>query len=462
MMQPGGTPPWYRRLSLRLRMILATAVVVAAVLSIGGALILLAVRAELIDTANEVGMANAADVAEMAAAGTLPQPLPVMHDPEVAVQVVSAGRVLTHSVNVAADLPFELPTERPGVSEVLKVDELPVAEAGPYRVTALGTVTPDGAATIYVAISMQDLDDIMETATAIGAIGLILLLLVLCGVMWLVLGRTLAPVERIRQQADAITGRRLDRRVLEPVQHDEIGRLARTMNAMLGRLQDSAERQNRFVADAAHELRSPVASLRAQLETARSGDGVVHDGQLRSDLLQETLRMQTMVDRLLMLARNDAGDLAPGQDVVDLDDTVDDVVSSLVESRVPLDLSQVSPAQVTGDADLLEQVVRNLVQNAVRYARSQVRVGLCTQSGQAVLTVEDDGPGIPTERRSEVFDRFTRLDAARDRDGGGVGLGLAIVAEIVRVHSGGIDVDRASIGGARFRVHLPQAGTDGA
>ena len=169
MMQPGGTPPWYRRLSLRLRMILATAVVVAAVLMIGGALILLAVRAELIDTANEVGKANAADVAEMAVAGTLPEPLPVMHDPEVAVQVVSAGRVLTHSVDVAGDLPFELPTERPGVSEVLKVDELPVAEAGPYRVTALGTVTPDGAATIYVAISMQDLDDIMETATAVGA-----------------------------------------------------------------------------------------------------------------------------------------------------------------------------------------------------------------------------------------------------------------------------------------------------
>ena len=459
MMQPGGTPPWYRRLSLRLRMILATAVVVAAVLMIGGALILLAVRAELIDTANEVGKANAADVAEMAVAGTLPEPLPVMHDPEVAVQVVSAGRVLTHSVDVAGDLPFELPTERPGVSEVLKVDELPVAEAGPYRVTALGTVTPDGAATIYVAISMQDLDDIMETATAVGAIGLILLLLVLCGVMWLVLGRTLAPVERIRQQADAITGRHLDHRVLEPVQHDEIGRLARTMNAMLARLQDSAERQNRFVADAAHELRSPVASLRAQLETARNGDS---DGQLRSDLLQETLRMQTMVDRLLMLARNDAGDLAPRQDVVDLDDTVDDVVSSLVESRVPLDLSEVSPAQVTGDAALLEQVVRNLVQNAVRYARSQVRVGLCTQGGQAVLTVEDDGPGIPTERRGEVFDRFTRLDTARDRDGGGVGLGLAIVAEIVRVHSGEIDVDRAPIGGARFRVHFPQAGTDGA
>jgi signal transduction histidine kinase len=455
-------PRWYRRLSLRLRMIMVTAVVVAVVLIVGGALILLAVRSELLKTADEEGAVNAADVAELAVAGALQRPLPVMHDPEVAVQVVSGGRVVTHSVTADGTRPFDLPTKPPGVSEVFKVDQLPVVEAGPYRVTALGTATPGGTATVYVAISIEELHDIMQTAAAIGAIGLVVLLVVLCGVMWLVIGRTLAPVERIRQQAEAISGRDLHHRVLEPVQLDEIGRLARTVNEMLARLQDSAERQNRFVADAAHELRSPVASLRVQLETARNGSGVAQDGRLRADLLQETLRMQIMFDRLLLLARNDAGDLVPRQDVVDLDDTIDDVASSLVESRVPLDLSQVTPAQVTGDPDLLEQVVRNLLQNAVRHARTRVCVSLSAQDGRAVLTIDDDGPGVPVERRDEVFRRFTRLDAARDRGDGGVGLGLAIVAEILRVHSGRIDVDSAPMGGARFSVQLPQATVDGA
>ena len=451
-------PAWYHRLSLRSRMIMVTATVVAVVLAVGGALILLAVRAELVDAADEVGDANALDIAELASTGRLPRPLPFMQDTEAAVQVVSNGRVLTQTVNVEGDHAFDLPRESPGASQVHQVDNLPVADAGPYRVTARGVATPEGAATIYVAISIEDVEDTMEAATGIGAIGLGALLLVLSGVMWLLVGRTLAPVERIRQQASAITGRQLDRRVLEPIQQDEIGRLARTVNAMLARLQDSAERQNRFVADAAHELLSPVASLRAQLETAQNRQVVTGEGASVPELLQETLRMQTLIDRLLLLARTDAGELTPRMGMVDLDDTIHDVVSSLIHPHVPIDLTGVHPVQVTGDPDLLEQVVRNLVQNAVRHARQQVRVRLSAEDGQAVLTVDDDGPGIPLERRDEVFQRFTRLDAARDRKGGGVGLGLAIATEIVHAHSGSIEVDRAPIGGARFRLQLPTRG----
>ncbi|MGI8887448.1 MAG: sensor histidine kinase, partial [Nocardioidaceae bacterium] len=312
-----------------------------------------------------------------------------------------------------------------------------------------------GNAIVYVAIPVEDIEDTMATATEVLAAGLAILVLVLSGVMWLVIGRTLAPVERIRQQASAITGRHLDRRVVEPVQRDEIGRLARTVNAMLVRLEDSAERQNRFVADAAHELRSPIASLRTQLETARVKQNGSENVVSVPDLLQETLRMQTLVDRLLLLARTDTGDLAQRRVTVDLDDTVDDAMSSLVDIRVSVDLAGVHPAQLTGDPDLLEQVVRNILQNAVRYASSEVKVSLCTEDRQAVLTVDDDGPGIPVERRGEVFRRFTRLDAARDRHGGGVGLGLAIVAEIVHAHGGSIEVGCASIGGARFCVRLP-------
>lgn len=456
-MNAGDQVHWYHRFSLRSRMIMATAVVVAAVVGIGGVLILLAIRSELVETADEVGKVHATAIARRAAAGSLPRPLPLVYDPELAVQVVGGGRVLTSTVNVNATETFALPRKPPGATEVLEVDRLPVSEGGPYRVTVLGTDTPQGPATIYVAISIEDTEDILATATALGGVGLLLLVVVLCGVMWVVIGRTLAPVERIRRQADEIGEHRLDRRVLEPIQRDEIGRLARTVNAMLGRLQDSADRQHRFVADAAHELRSPVASLRAQLETAHDGRDRAEDGLSRADLLQETLRMQTMVDRLLVLARSDAGELAPRQEVVDLDDAVDDVVSSLPDTGVDIELSQVDPVQVSGDPDLLEQMVRNLVQNAIRHASRRVQISLGTGRGQAELTVDDDGPGVPVDRREEVFERFTRLDVARDRDGGGVGLGLAIVAEIVRAHGGSIEVDTAPIGGARFRVRLPPA-----
>ena len=451
-----AAPPWYRRLSLRARMIIMTAGVVAGVLAVGGYLILVAVRAELVDAADEVGAMHAADLAEQAATGDLPSPVPVFHDPEAAVQVVSEdGRILT--ADATATRHFGLSPVPPGEVEVWEYDSLPVPESGPYRVIARGVTTPSEDATIYVAISIEDVADTMATATEVGAIGLLLLLLVLCSAMWVIIGTTLAPVERIRQQASAISGRHLDRRVLEPVQRDEIGRLARTVNAMLARLQDSAERQNRFVEDAAHELRSPVTSLRTQLETARNTTSRNGAASV-SDLLQETLRMQGLVDRLLLLSRTDADELVLHRTTVDLDDTVNEVVTTFLDTGVSVDASDVHPAQVNGDPVLLEQVVRNLVENAVRHADSRVRICLEAENGQAVLTVDDDGPGIPVERRDEAFRRFARLDAARDRDSGGVGLGLAIVAGLVEAHSGSIEVDSAPMGGARLRVRLPLAG----
>ena len=457
-MNGGEQTAWYRRLSLRARMIIVTAAVVSTVLAVGGLLILLAVRTELVDAADEAGQVTAQEIALLANGKGLTRDLPVTDDPEIAVQVVAGGRVVAASRNMSRSTPIDVATQRPGTSTVLQVADLPGGEEGPYRVTARGVETPTGAATIYVAVSIEDLHETMSTATKVLAVGLALLVLVLCGVMWVVIGRTLAPVERIRRQANEISGQHLDRRVAEPVQHDEIGRLARTVNAMLARLEDSAERQQRFVADAAHELRSPVTSLRTQLETAAAaGDGVVQASL--PDLSHEVLRMQTLVDRLLLLARADAGDLTRRNVCVDLDDIVDVATSSVLHPQVTVDITDVSPAQVNGDPDLLELVVRNLTENGLRYARSQVCVCLVLMDGQAVLTVDDDGPGIPAERRSEVFRRFTRLDAGRDRDGGGVGLGLAICREIVAAHAGTIEVDRAPIGGARFQVRLAAHGS---
>lgn len=445
----------YRRLSLRARIIALTAVVLTAVVGAGGVLMVVAVRAELIDAADDIGQTRAAGLVEPVQRGALASTLPMAGDEEAAVQVVADGRVLSSTANLDGEPPLDLPSQPAGSTLLLGVDELPLEEAGPYRVTAHGVDTPTGDATIFVAVSVDDAQEMIATAVRVATIVLAALVLALCAAMWVFIGRTLARVEAIRDRAEAISGRHLDRRVPEPVYDDEIGRLARTFNAMLARLEDSAERQRRFVADAAHELRSPIASLRAQVETARDNGSGGRIELVGPDLMAETLRMQVLVDQLLLLARSDGRSLPLHRRAVDLDDTVDAAVASVLPHRVAVDLAAIQPVQVSGDADLLEQVIRNLLENALRHARAQVRVSVSQHGTDAQLSVDDDGPGIPEQHRLAVFGRFTRLDDARDRGGGGVGLGLAIVADIVAAHRGRVEVMTAPGGGARVTVWLP-------
>lgn len=459
------------RLSLRARMVLVTAAVVTVVLTVGGVILVAAARAALIEDATDLSLGHAKDLAAAAVVGDLPDLLPLAGNEEDVLQVVSGGEVIASSVNIEAWAALPVPEQPPETTSVMTLDELFVDdvtdEPSPYRVVAHGFEGPTGPATAFVAFSLEEIEETVAVAARVGALGLPVLILALSGAMWVVVGRTLAPVEAIRAQADAITGSALDRRVPEPPQHDEIGRLARTVNAMLDRLQGSAERQRRFVADAAHELRSPVASLRAQLEVARR-EAVVGAGgsrtpdedvtQLLPDLLADTLRMQRLVDQLLLMARSEAAPVRPYRSV-DLDDIVDAVLAdSPTRPGVTIDLSAVEPAQVVGDPALLEQLVRNLVDNAAAHARTEVRIGLRSDGRMAALTVSDDGPGIPVEHRAEIFHPFTRLDSARDRESGGVGLGLAIVADIVRTHGGTVAVETAEPGGAEFQVRLPADG----
>lgn len=439
-------------------MIVLTALVVTIVVAVGGGLIGLAVKADLVESADEVGASWSDKVRRLVEQDNLPTTLPaIINSEEAAVQVVLGDRVLAATPNLHQAAVLDLPQPPVGTERVFDVERLPLPEAGPFRVAAHGVAAPVGDVTIFVAISVDHVGETVASAVKAGGAGLALLVLALCGVMWFVIGRTLAPVDAITAQAAEVSGNQLDRRVPEPVQDDEIGRLARTVNAMLARLQGSAERQRRFVADAAHELRNPIASIRAQLETAPDRTGGVQ--ALVPDLMHETLRMHALVDQLLLLARSDAGSLALNRHAVDLDDTVEAAVTSCqCQGNVPVDLSAVHPVQLSGDPRLLEQVARNLIENAVRYAATEVRVGLCADAADAVLTVDDDGPGVPERHREVVFNRFTRLDAARDRGGGGVGLGLAIVAGIVSAHDGSIEVTGSPVGGARFTVRLPLNG----
>jgi signal transduction histidine kinase len=444
-------------------MVLIATAAIVVVLVIGGAVLTVAVRAVLIDDAVDASRLRARDLATLTAWQALPRPIPLFADSDL-VQVVAAdGQVLAASANIEGRQALKLPRQAPGTTRAFSIDRLPIGDSGAYRVVATGVDTPSGAATIYVAVSVEEID---ETVAVVGQVALATLpifVLLLSAAMRTVIARTLAPVETIRREADSITGSDLDRRVFEPARQDEIGRLARTVNAMLARLQDSAERQSRFVADSAHELRSPIASLRTRLETARDSYRPVDWDDVSADLLHEIVRIQRLVEQLLLLARADAGTLQQKRVAVDLDDVVDTVVDHLAaDDPVRVDCRAVEPAQVMGDPLLLEQLVRNLLDNAVSHADHEVHVALSRVDTAAVLTVDDDGPGIPGDRRQEVFGRFTRLDLARDRDHGGAGLGLAIVSDIARAHDGDVEVTDAPLGGARLRIRLPLAThTDG-
>jgi signal transduction histidine kinase len=269
--------------------------------------------------------------------------------------------------------------------------------------------------------------------------------------------RALAPVERIRREVEQITGDRLDRRVPEPRARDEIHRLALTMNQMLGRLQDSRHRQQQFVADASHELRSPLASIRQGAEVARAHPGALPEGELADAVLEESGRMQRLVEQLLLLTRADEGAVVRTLQDVDLDDLALTEARRVRRKGLDVDTTGVSAGRVRGDTTSLAQVVRNLVDNAARHADRSVTVTVREVADAVELSVEDDGPGIPEDQRERVFERFVRLDEARARDAGGSGLGLAIVKEIVTAHGGTVAVSSARLGGASFVVRLPVA-----
>ncbi|GAB2600612.1 hypothetical protein Aab01nite_64950 [Paractinoplanes abujensis] len=318
-------------------------------------------------------------------------------------------------------------------------------------------VTDDGDGyRVVVAVSLEDVDESTEALLTPLLVGVPLLVLLVGGTTWVVASRALAPVERIRREVEAITGDRLDRRVPEPPSRDEIGRLARTMNRMLGRLQDSRDRQRAFVADASHELRSPVAGIRQVAEVAQAHPAALPDGELAATVLEESARLQRLVDQLLLLTRADDGGSGRSAHDVDLDDLALAEAKRVSRTGVKVDTAGVGAGRVRGDAAALAQVVRNLTDNAARHATARMAVAVRESPDAVELTVDDDGPGIPPDQRERVFDRFVRLDAARARDDGGSGLGLAIVRTIVTAHGGTVSASSSALGGACFTVRFPR------
>ncbi|MFD3924002.1 ATP-binding protein [Streptomyces sp. NPDC058595] len=320
------------------------------------------------------------------------------------------------------------------------------------RVTAMA----GGPYVVHVGASLGPQQSAVAATQIAMLIGLPALLVVVGGVTWLVTRRALKPVEGIRREMAAITASEdLSRRVPEPGTHDEVAKLARTTNETLTALEASVERQRRFVADASHELRSPIASLRTQLEV-----GVAHPELLDvPGAVTDTVRLQQLAADLLLLARLDAGEQA-GRTRLDLAALVREEVSQRSADRIPVLPDVGGSAEVAGSRGQLARVLGNLLDNAQRHAAGEIRATVRREGAQVVLAVSDDGAGVPEEERERIFERFVRLDDARSRDDGGAGLGLAIARDVAHRHGGTLEVGRGEAGGALFELRLPAAGRD--
>lgn len=325
-----------------------------------------------------------------------------------------------------------------------------LVQGRPYLADSIQT--EDGVLTI--ARPLEQVEEAVNTTTTLLQIGIPLVLVLIFIVVWIVTGRALKPVENLRRQVDAIHADDLSARV--DAGDDELGALAGTMNQMLARLEQAQTTQRRFVSDASHELRSPLATMRQHAELAQRYPQATSLETLSDTVQAEGERMQQLVEGLLLLAKLDEGQRY-SDDAIDLDDLLFAEASRLRRATtLAIDSSQVQPARFHGNAQLLGRVIRNLSENAARHATSRIRLSLFkNEAGWLLLEIEDDGAGVPVAQREVIFERFARLDESRNRDLGGSGLGLAIVQQIAMSYTGKVWVEDSELGGAKFVLQLP-------
>jgi signal transduction histidine kinase len=423
-------------MSLRARLMIIGLAGVGIALIMGGLAFFGALTYSVNRTMDNEALTSAQGVAAMVNENRLPSPIPVSG--VQVVQVVDAQqRVIGGSVTADRLTPLLRPNELATAlgGEAILLDGVRVGASEPFRVRAIPAGSPDAPVSVIIGVPFGD---VLATRTALRNALLItfpLLLAALAAIAWRVIGWTLRPVEQLRAGAEQISrtgrirGSAGGERLPVPTAADEIRALAVTLNEMLDRLADAQERQRSFVADAAHELRSPLANIQAQLEVAeRLGEG----GTLPADLIADVRRLSGLVEDLLLLARVDADTRPPAQlSSVDGRALVAEVTRAYANARVPVSLTANEPILIRVDPNELHRAVRNVVDNAVRHARTRVTVAATVDQDQAVISVSDDGQGIPPEHRERVFQRFTRLDDARGRNSGGAGLGLAIVRDLL-------------------------------
>jgi signal transduction histidine kinase len=451
---PAATPG-RRRLRIRTRITLVATVAVFVVLVLVSVGLLAVMRVGLVRELDRRLIAETELLTAAAARSTVPE---LARRADLVVQLVSPdGTVISSSSG--ADVTGErsiagspLPWESGSVARSFSVED---PDLGELRVRA----TPVGDQGRWLVVARSEAQLLQSIRVVRWSLLLIVPIITggLALVIWSGLGRALHPIEAMRRSASEISEKDLARRLPEPGTGDEIDRLAVTMNAMLDRLDAASQRERQLVADASHELRSPLAAVRALVETrSLAGDDLeAHDAETMAALV----RLQSLVESLLELASQDA---ATGAMLHPVD--VDDLVLSQARllgrtTALTVDTTGVSAGQVLGSNEALRRLVENLGSNAARHARGAVRFSVQEIGGWVELQVGDDGPGIAPADRTRVFERFTRLDEARNADAAGAGLGLAIVAGIVARHRGTVWVDTDPVlGGAVFVVRLPTSG----
>ncbi|WP_408612626.1 sensor histidine kinase [Glycomyces luteolus] len=495
-----GKKPFWRPESVRARTTVGATLVVAVALVAAGLLVVTLLRDNLYGRAELTAEVSARSVAGQLASGAAPAAIELPDDDEL-VQVVDAnGTVVAASEDlegadvVGAFAPEPDPTPEPAEtaraetetdddgddededaddddSETPSSDAPATSAAGgsvgskiayetvtlpgedaSYRFAALSATAPDGGVyAVFSGASLETQEDAVDSVGAAMAWTLAPLLLVVAVVTWLVVRRALRPVRAIQKELIEITGGDLSRRVPVPASRDEIHSLARTTNMTLAALDAAVAQQRRFVADASHELRSPLAILRTQLEIARE-----HPELLDLDAtLGDVTRLQDLATDLLLLARLDAGERPPHVDVPFTELVREEVARRAATDRVPVRLDVEEDLTVWGVRGHLARAVGNLLTNAQRHAAGAVSVRLAAEDDDWLrLDVADDGNGVPKGQRRRIFDRFVRLDESRSRDEGGAGLGLAIVQDVALEHHGMVYVLDAPEGGALFRLAL--------
>lgn len=451
---PERRPRWAWLRSVRVRTTAMATLVVGVTLLVGGVALVVGLRVTLTDGVERSIRRQAEAAAEVLANGGAPGLLAEDDEDTVAQVLDRGGRVVAASPALVGEARREPLLDDPAAGSQATV-EVPGREHR-FLAVAARADTPEGPRIVIVASSLDEATDAVYTLSGLLMVGMPLVLAVVAFTTWRVVGRALAPVEVIRTTVEGVSAADLSGRVPVPATGDEVARLGVTMNHMLDRLQQAQFRQRRFVSDASHELRSPIATLRQHAEVASEHPRRIPGDALAKTVRTEALRLQRLVDDLLLLARADEHTVALHRQPLDLDDVVlDEVRHVQATTELEIDATGVSAGAVDGDPDALRRVVRNLFDNAIRHAARRMAVALTEQTDTVQLVVEDDGPGVPPEDRHRVFERFVRLDDARARDHGGSGLGLAIVAELVTAHNGTVTIGDATLGGARIEVTLP-------
>ena len=436
-------------------------------------LLFTALRISLTRSVDATARQGAAGVVALIDANRLPYPVPVA--PDVTIQVLdAAGRISDVSPGTDRLVPLLSPAQAAASAAtggVVMLNGPAYGLPSQLRATAMRA---SGGNIVIAAVPYGSVSGSLSVVAKALLFGTPLLFVLFTGAIWLAVGSTLRPIALLRRGASRVTATGVPSDLPVPNARDEVRSLAVTLNDMLSRLATAQQRQRDLVSDTAHELRSPIASIRTQLEVALDHPSGQDWESTARDVHADVLRLSRLAEDLLLLARLDerAGVAGPGAEPrpagpVDLAGLSELVAARYAAARVPVIVAEpAGPCLVAGDRDAVDRLLVNLIDNAVRYAKSQVTVTVCREDPWGVLAVTDDGPGIPAADLERVFDRFARLDDARSRDGdegegAGAGLGLAIVRATAQAYGGTAHLEpadaAASPPGLHAVVRLPAA-----